>query len=71
MELSRLVDPEAMEISRLLGLEGRWKLTGGVSHRKAIKKDCAPVGARENDRHAIDTGHPLSLLRALQTWCVM
>jgi hypothetical protein len=44
-----------MEISRLLGLEGRWKLAGGVSHRKAIKKDCAPAGARENDRHAIDT----------------
>jgi len=49
-----------MEISRFDGLEGRWKLAGGISHRKAIKKDCAPVGARENDRHAIDT--PLSSL---------
>jgi len=54
----------------LIAVEGRWNLAGGVSHRNAIKKDCAPVGARENDRHAIDT--PLSPLpRRIQAGFVL
>jgi hypothetical protein len=37
------------------GPEGQWKLAGGVSHRDSETMFSAPVGARENDRHAIGT----------------
>ena len=44
-----------MPRARSGGPEGQWKLAGGVSHRGSKKMVSAPVGVRENDRHAIGT----------------